>query len=389
MKNPAAIVASRLEGYRKRILHEHSMWNLRRISAKNHRRYERWEATLRKSCSDVYIGGDQVFGGIRNHIHAIKAKSSLRVQILPDEVALGGIENFTQENRDRFMRFEPTGKPAIHTHVFPWAIRWGRIQQSRGLRWVHTYHNMYFAEFAREKLEPWQHEFNTCFLEEACHADVRLSVSRWQQEHLRSAHGIETDYLPNGVDVSVCDQGRAERFRRRHKLYGPFILYVGRNDPVKNPADFVRLAQKLPQLNFAMVGPGLDQSVLFHEWDLQTPPNLRYLGATSHLGVQDALAACSALVVTSKREGLPTLVLEAMAHGKPIVVPQEAGCVEAIGGGDFGFIYQQANIQSLVHMTTLALGDTDRCTKSRERILTEYDWQIVAAKLDRIYQDEF
>jgi glycosyltransferase involved in cell wall biosynthesis len=265
-------------------------------------------------------------------------------------------------------------------------IRWCRRQQERGLRWVHTYHNMYFPEFARGELEPWQREVNEALIHEARHADVRLSVSRWQQTYLRDTHGIETHYLPNGVDVEACDRGDAGRFRRRHGLSGPFILFVGRNDPVKNPADFVRLATALGGHNFVMLGEGLAAEVLRNDWAVDVPPNLRVLGAADHAGVQDALAACAALVVTSKREGLPTVVLEAMAHRKPIVVPREAGCVETVGGGEFGRIYQPGDLGDLVRQTQAALAESDRRDAARERVLAEYDWRVVAGKLDAIYQ---
>jgi glycosyltransferase involved in cell wall biosynthesis len=91
------------------------------------------------------------------------------------------------------------------------------------------------------------------------------------------------------------------------------------------------------------------------------------------------------LVVTSKREGMPTLVLEAMSHGKPIVVPDEAGCMEAIGDGECGFIYRLGNIPDLVEMTHAALSDRERCSRARTRVLQEYDWRVVAVRLDEIY----
>ena len=76
---------------------------------------------------------------------------------------------------------------------------------------------------------------------------------------------------------------------------------------------------------------------------------------------------------------------EAMTLGKPIVVPDEDGCMEAIGHGEFGFIYRQGDIEHLSAMTLEAISDRERCSKSRNRILEEYDWRVVMGKLDRIY----
>ena len=167
-----------------------------------------------------------------------------------------------------------------------------------------------------------------------------------------------------------------------------FILYAGRNDPVKNPADFVRLAQRLPNQEFVMVGPGLTREVLGTEWSVDVPANLYLYGPATHTETQDAIAACSALVVTSKREGLPTLVLEAMAQSKPVVVPDEPGCMEAVGHGEFGSIYRQDDLNDLAEKTLTVLADTQRNQGARQRVLSEYDWRVVIPQLDAIYQGQ-
>ena len=135
-----------------------------------------------------------------------------------------------------------------------------------------------------------------------------------------------------------------------------------------------------------MLGQGLSNATLLNEWGVSVPANLKVMGEATHQETQDALAACSALVVTSKREGLPTLVLEAMTHGKPIVVPEEDGCLEAIGNGEFGFSYRHGDIEQLAATTMDASVDKTRCKYARQRIAAEYDWRVVARKLDQIYE---
>jgi len=379
-------IVSKLDGYRRRLRHEYSMWDHRRQQRQNLRRFETWIRKLLDTPPDVFLGPDLPYGGVRGHVRAIRGYSSLRIQLVPDAVAMDGLENFTTEIRGRFMDFEPAGRPCVHSHVIPWMIRWCRRQQERGSLWVHTYHLPYFPEHGQNGLQPDQIEINEALIHEARFADIRLSVSRWQQEYLRAEHGIETDYLPNGVDVEACDQGRAERFRRSSGLDGPFVLYVGRNDPVKNPADFVRLAKAMPEIQFAIMGQWLDSKAMLTDWGLESPENLHYLGGGTHAQVQDALAACSALVVTSKREGLPTLVMEGMAHKKPVVVPNEDGCMEAIAAGECGFIYQQGDMTDLVAKVELAMRDSSIGRRARQRVMEEYDWRVVAPKLDAIYR---
>jgi glycosyltransferase involved in cell wall biosynthesis len=379
-------ISGRLDGYRRKIRHEWSMWEHRRLSSANQARYEKWVGNLQKRPPDVFVGVDLPAGGIRGHVRAIREHSSLRVQLVPDEEVMGGYDRFSANIRERFMNFDPSGKPVVHSHVMPWMIRWCRRQQGRGLRWIHTYHLPYFPEHATGDIPDWQNEINEALIHEACHADIRLSVSKWQQKYLDETYGIPTHYLPNGVDVAGCQRGSANRFRRGTGICGPFLLYVGRNDPVKNPGDFVRLARELPKHTFVMIGHDLNSASLARDLQVEAPPNLHLLGGLPYSEVQDAIAACSVLIVTSKREGLPTLVLEAMAHGKPVVVPEEDGCLEAVGHGDFGHVYRPDNLDDLAFNTVSAIEDASKGEAARQRVLAEYDWRVVTPKLDAIYR---
>ncbi len=326
-------------------------------------------------------------GGTRQHMHSLSRYSTHSTALMPDEECLKVLTpwHLATEFSQQFSNWRPKSVVAVHSHVFPWFIDWCMDQKNRyGTRWVHTHHNWYYPEFGRDGLEPWQQQFNEHFLIALRNADVCLTVSRGQQNFLSSTFGITSEYLPNGVDVEACDKGLAERWLRRTGISGA-ILYVGRNDPVKNPAAFVKLSETLPAERFVMVGEGLSADVLRNEWNVVPPENLLILGKMSHAEVQDAIAASSVVVMTSRREGLPTLALEAMAHGKPIVVPDEEGCMEAISHGEFGFIYQQDNISELAERTMQAKGDLIRCSGSRERVLSEFSWPVIVSKLDEIY----
>jgi glycosyltransferase involved in cell wall biosynthesis len=367
-------------------------WNKKRLvrrEVQNQLRACRdWLRRVDQQRPEVLVGANFVpFGGTRQHMHSLLRYSSLKLAIVPDDQLLKDVDPgfLATEFNEEFYRWRPLGIQAVHSHVFPWFIQWSAfLKRQHGIRWIHTHHNWYYPEFGRGALEPWQEQFNEGFLFALRNADVCLSVSRWQQKFLKEQFGLATHYLPNGVDVKVCDQADAARWTARTGL-NDFVLYLGRNDPVKNPVDFVLLAQKLPTVHFVMVGQGLTSQVLRDEWKVATPENLVVLGGASHEEAQDAIAACRVLVMTSKREGLPTLALEAMAQSRPVVVPTEDGCMEAVGGGEFGFIYEQGNIPHLAEITLQALQDRRRCLAARQHVLQEYDWPVVMQKLDKVY----
>ena len=91
---------------------------------------------------------------------------------------------------------------------------------------------------------------------------------------------------------------------------------------------------------------------------------------------------------TALKEGLPTLVLEAMTHQKPIVVSNEPGSMEAIESGKFGYYYSLGDLADLQKNVLDALADRIKPQLARQRILEEYDWRVVARKLDAIYKGD-
>jgi glycosyltransferase involved in cell wall biosynthesis len=378
---------SKLEGYRRRLIYEWQQWQSRKDEQKAVRCFDKWLESLTREPPDVLLGANfAAYGGVRHHIRAIQQNSSLKIDLAPPGSLIEsvGLHRFTGSFRERFFQLNASPMKAVHSHVFPWFIDWCRHQQiQHGVRWIHTYHLMYYPEHADGPLLPWQQEINESLINVARHADVCLSVSKWQCEELRDQHGITSTYLPNGVDVRACDRANPDRFRKKICL-DRFILYVGRNDPVKNPGEFVELARRLPEETFVMIGGGLDPATVTDLWGMP-PANLMILGEMSQQEVQDAIAACLVLVVTSKREGLPTLVLEAMVHETPLVVPDEAGCMEAINYGQFGGIYRRNDLDDLEQKVLLACGHRRPNREARNCVLKEFDWAIIAPDLDRMY----
>jgi len=383
------VISKKIDVYRRKFSYVWSKWLNLTSARKREKKFGAWIDHLTARPPEVLLGANfDKSGGVRHHIHAIQRYSSWNIELAPSEELMKEIHShhMLHDFNERFSQFPAAGIKVIHSHVSPWFIDWCHRRQKCGVPWIHTYHLNYYPEHSTGELEPWQKEINNALLNMARYAETRLSVSRWQVEELSQEHGISTQYLPNGVDVAMCDEANASRFTNRIGLEN-FILYVGRNTSVKNPVEFIRLAKRLPNHQFVMIGGDLSNDSLRKDWHLNVPDNLLVIGPLSQNEVQDAIAACSALVVTSKREGLPTLVMEGMTQRKVVVVPNEKGCMEVIGGGEVGFIYQQGNIDDLVEKTLQALADKHLGELARRRVLMEYDWRVVAPKLDAIYQD--
>jgi glycosyltransferase involved in cell wall biosynthesis len=128
----------------------------------------------------------------------------------------------------------------------------------------------------------------------------------------------------------------------------PVLGYVGRIMPEKDLETWLRAAalvgQRYPEAQFVLVGEGRDGSTLSHLQQLATDLGIRervhFPGYRSQL--LPVYAAFDLFVLTSRREGLPNSVLEAMAMGLPVVTTDVAGTKELVLHGETGFVLPHA-----------------------------------------------
>ena len=143
--------------------------------------------------------------------------------------------------------------------------------------------------------------------------------------------------IPNGVRIRARTPALVEQKRREFGL-DPAIFaffYVGRLNPVKDlgtmldafaalPADVSRLTR------LYMVGDGPERGMLEARRDaLGLGERVTFLGARSD--VSEVLMAADGFVMSSKSEGLPMALLEAMAAGVPCIATAVGGIPDLFG----------------------------------------------------------
>ena len=127
--------------------------------------------------------------------------------------------------------------------------------------------------------------------------------------------------VPNdvlGVGVEVPADISAERFRQRHGLEGPLLLYVGRIVESKGAGELFAFFARWRDAD-----PGSRRAtlVLIGEAEMAIPrrEDIRHLGRVSDADKFDAYAACDLFVIPSRLESLSIVALEAWASGKPVL----------------------------------------------------------------------
>lgn len=169
-----------------------------------------------------------------------------------------------------------------------------------------------------------------------------------------SRHRERLHVVHCGLDMSRFDL--VERPARS----GSHILTVGRAVPVKGQALLIeavaRLAARVVQVRLTVVGDGPELPELRAlAGRLGVADRVTFAGAVGQDEIRSLYAAADAFVLASFAEGLPVVLMEAMATGLPVVASRITGIPELVGS------------ESGVLVTP---GRTDELADALERVLT-------------------
>ena len=134
----------------------------------------------------------------------------------------------------------------------------------------------------------------------------------------------EHSIIPNGVDlnrlVPICGR-EAQRAAWGIPQDAKVALWMGRFDQIKQPGKLLDALHHLPEEWYAVyagcLGSPAEVNMMSARASEEHPGRVRFVPGEEHIG--DFLAAADCLVITSKAESGPLVMLEAAAAGLPIV----------------------------------------------------------------------
>jgi len=227
--------------------------------------------------------------------------------------------------------------------------------------------------------------------------DVIISVNELDQERL-IRWGIprrKVVTIPNGIDLDVFD-GPVDIGSLRRSMGldedRPLVMQVGRLSPQKDPLAFVdgavHVMRERPDTQFALVGEGpLKDAVATRIEELGLKEHVHLLGWRDE--AFRLMAAADVVTLTSRWEGVPHTLLEAMAWSRPVVATAVNGCPEVVLDGDTGFLAPPGNTTTWAGRVVDLLNDPMLAAamgkRGRTRAEEKYSLQEVVACIEGLY----
>lgn len=184
---------------------------------------------------------------------------------------------------------------------------------------------------------------------------------------LAERRGLVTDDTPrrviyNGVDIEALPAAEPVMPRR--------VCFVGRLVPQKDPKLIADVAKLLARdgIPVSIVGGGVGENEVRRL--LRPDIAAGTVTMTGEVGRERALAelaSASALVLPSRWEGLPVVLLEAMAVGVPVVAAAVGGVPEALAAGDAGLLVADRDPESFAAAARRVLYESNLSERLIER----------------------
>ncbi len=226
-----------------------------------------------------------------------------------------------------------------------------------------------------------------------------ISCNTTSAEHYRQRYPAIAErvtYLNNTVDNDIFYplklEDREESRRSLAQRLGlsedtRFILFAGRLHAQKDPILLVRSFAALNDLNvhLLIVGEGnLGNDVRAEIYSLKLWGRVSMLGALAQAEVAQLQRLCSVFVLSSAYEGLPLVVLEALASGTPVVTT-DCGETPNLLSAESGIVCKERTPQAIADaLRQVLLHPADYPAEACVRVAEPYSARVVVGE---VYSD--
>lgn len=239
---------------------------------------------------------------------------------------------------------------------------------------VSMFYTPHGYSFLMENYKPMK-RFLFKAIEAVCGTRNCTTISCGAGEHQESLKLTRNaTYVNNGVNMRELQKMIDETPKEDH----PFTVFTsGRICYQKNPALFNQIAESLPEVRFVWIGDGELRNELKSK-------NIQITGWHDRRTAIHHAVNTDVFLLTSRWEGLPISLLEAMYMKKLCVVSDVIGNRDVIRDGENGFVCSnvEAYVKAIKEKQTAVMKE-----KAYEDILSIYNTEVMARRYRVIYAE--
>lgn len=222
--------------------------------------------------------------------------------------------------------------------------------------------------------------FVTC-ISHFCRSQLMLfsDKAHWQKLHIQHC----------ALDPDFYDRTDNDRPVGKH------LLFIGRLSGVKGAPILLEAVAALqadhPDIHLTFVGDGPERPELEAKTDtLGLRDAVTFAGFRSQGEVADYLAETDIFALPSFAEGVPVVLMEAMASRVPVVTTRIAGIAELVENGVSGYLVPPGDVESLVDRLNELLGDSENRGRmgeaGRQMVIAEFNIRTETARLSGLFK---
>jgi glycosyltransferase involved in cell wall biosynthesis len=198
--------------------------------------------------------------------------------------------------------------------------------------------------------------------------------------------------VENGARVPAIGQPARDALRQQLCPSGePLIVRVGRLDAFKGNDLLLEAVARLnaPSPRLAFVGDGPEREALaVRAAKLGLAERVVFLGYREDAAA--LLAAADLMVISSRSEGLPIVMLEAMGLGVPIVATSVGSIPKVLQDGSSAWLISPGDAEALSRALASALADPTearrRANRAHEAYLERYSLEAMGRRYAAVYE---
>lgn len=215
-------------------------------------------------------------------------------------------------------------------------------------------------------------------------------VSKTQQKYLKQRYGIDSVYIPTGVNPPKILEPNLinEKFGLKGNDY---ILFAARLVREKGAHYLIEAFNRLnTSLKLVIAGDAPYEEKYKEELRLLAKKNSKiiFTGFVTGDLLAELFSNCYLFVLPSEIEGLPTALLEAMSYGNCCLASDIEENLEALNGYGYSFRNKDVNdltvkMKHLIENPNLVNSIKE---KAKEYVLKNYSWDTIATKMENFYK---